>query len=84
MVKIRRPQNKDASFIYDVSNIIATEAWKNPTLFPDLSKDKTLFVFSDYSRVQGLYKAYSFLVIGRSSADYFNGARKILRDDFNL
>lgn len=84
MVEIRRLQNENAGFINDVSDIIATEAWKNPTLIPDLSKDKTLFVFSDYSRVQGKYKTYSFLVIGRSSADYFNGVRKILRDDFNL
>lgn len=84
MVEIRRLRNESAGFINDVSNIIATEAWKNPSLIPDLSKDKTLFVFSDYSRVQGKYKTYSFLIIGRSGADYFNGVRKILRDDFNL
>ncbi len=84
MVKIRRLQNESAGFIKDVSDIIAAEAWKNPSLIPDLSQDKTLFVFSDYSRVQGEYKTYSFLVIGRSGADYFNGARKALRDDFNL
>lgn len=84
MVKIRRIQNESAGFIKDVSDIIATEAWKNPSLIPDLSKDKTLFVFSDYSQVIGKYKTYSFLVIGRSGADYFNGARKILRKDFNL
>lgn len=84
MVKIRRIQNENAGFIKDVSDIIATEAWKNPSLIPDLSKDKTLFVFSDYSQVIGKYKTYSFLVIGRSGADYFNGARKILRKNFNL
>jgi hypothetical protein len=84
MGKIRRLQNESAGFIKDVSDIIATEAWKNPSLIPDLSKDKTLFVFSDYSRVQGKYKTYSFLAIGRSGADHFNGARKILRDDFHL
>ncbi|RJP54849.1 MAG: hypothetical protein C4583_01655 [Anaerolineaceae bacterium] len=84
MVKIRRIQNENAGFIKDVSDIIATEAWKNPFLIPDLAKDKTLFVFSDYSQVKGKYKTYSFFIIGRSGADYFNGARKILRDDFNL
>ncbi|OBQ33149.1 MAG: hypothetical protein AN485_19500 [Anabaena sp. MDT14b] len=84
MVEIRRLQNEGAGFINDVSNIIAAESWKNPSLVPDLSKDETLFIFSDYSRVQGKYKTYSFLVIGRSDADYFNGIRKILRDDFNL
>jgi hypothetical protein len=84
MGKIRRLQNEGAGFIKDVSDIVATEAWKNPSLIPDLSKDKTLFVFSDYSRVQGKYKTYSFWAIGRSGADYFNGARKILRDEFNL
>jgi hypothetical protein len=51
MVKIRRISNENSGFIYDVSKIIAAEAWKNPSLMPDLSKDKTLFVFSDYSRV---------------------------------
>ncbi|PZO37186.1 MAG: hypothetical protein DCF19_19480 [Pseudanabaena frigida] len=84
MVKTRRLQNESAGFINDVSNIIAAEAWKNPSLIPDLSKDKTIFIFSDYSRVQGEYKTYSFLVVGRSGTDYFNGARKILREDFNL
>lgn len=84
MVEIRRLQNESAGFINDVSNIIAAELWKNPALIPDLSKDKTLFVFSDYSRVQGEYKTYTFLLVGRSSADYFNGIRKILREDFNL
>jgi hypothetical protein len=84
MAKIRRLQNKNAEFIDNVSNIIAAELWKNPSLVPDLSKDKTLFVFSDYSRVQGEYKTYTFLLIGRSGADYFNGIRKIVRKDFNL
>lgn len=84
MVKIRRLQNESAGFINDVSDIIATEAWKNPSLIPDLSEDKTLFVFSDYSRVRGKYQTYSFLVVGRSGADHFNGVRKILRDEFNL
>ncbi len=84
MLIVRRLRNESAGFIKDISNIIATEAWKNPSLIPDLSKDKTLFVFSDYSRVQGAYKTYSFLVIGRSDADYFNGVRKTFRDDFGL
>lgn len=84
MTKIRRLQNENAGFVNDVSNVIATEAWKNPALFPDLSKNKTLFVFSDYSRVKGKYKTYSFLIVGRSDADYFNGARKILRAKYNL
>jgi len=84
MVEIRRLRNERAGFINDVSNIIAAEVWKSPSLIPDLSKDKTMFVFSDYSRVQGQYKTYSFLVVGRSGANYFNGVRKILRKDFNL
>lgn len=84
MPKIRRLQNESAGFINDVSNIIATEAWKNPSLIPDLSSDKTLFVFSDYSRVRGKYKTYSFLLIGRSSADYFNSARKSVRVNLKL
>lgn len=84
MVKIRRLQNKSLGFIDNVSNIIAAELWKNPLLVPDISKDKTLFVFSDYSRVHGEYKTYTFLLIGRSGADYFNGIRKIVRKDFNL
>lgn len=84
MIKIRRLEDERAGFINDISDMIAAEAWKNPTLIPDLSKDKTLFVFSDYSRVHGRYQTYSFLIIGRSGADYFNGVRKILRDDFHL
>jgi hypothetical protein len=84
MVKIRRLKNECAGFIKDVSDIIATEVWKNPSLIPDLSKEKTLFVFSDYSRVHGNYKTYSLLVVGRSCADYFNAIRKILRDEFNI
>lgn len=84
MTKIRRIQDENAGFIKSVSDIIATEAWKNPLLIPDLSKDKTIFVFSDYSRVMGKYKSYSFFVIGRSGADYFNGARTIIRNSFNL
>jgi hypothetical protein len=84
MVKIRRLEDERAGFINDICDMIAAEAWKNPTLIPDLSKDKTLFVFSDYSRVRGRYQTYSFLIVGRSGADYFNGARKMLRDDFHL
>ncbi len=84
MRKIRRLQNEDAGFIYDVSSIIATEVWKNPSLIPDLSNDKTLFVFSDYSQVKGKYKTYTFLIIGRSSADLFNGIRKLIRTKLKL
>jgi hypothetical protein len=84
MIKIRRLNNENAGFINDVSDILAVEAWKDPLLFPNLSRDRTLFVFSDYSRVQGIYKTYSFLVIGRSGADYFNAVRKKIRADFNL
>jgi hypothetical protein len=39
MVRIRRLQDEGAGFIKDVSDIIAAEAWKNPSLIPDLSKD---------------------------------------------
>lgn len=84
MVIVRRLLDERAGFIKDVSDIIASAAWKNSTLIPDLSKDKTLFVFSDYSRVQGAYKTYSFLVIGRFGADYFNYVRKAIRDDFGI
>lgn len=84
MPKIHRLNNENAGFINDVSDIIATEALKDPLLIPDLSKDKTLFIFSDYSHVQGRYKTYSYLITGRSSADYFNGIRKELRDEFKL
>jgi hypothetical protein len=84
MVIVRRLHNESAGFIKDVSGIIAAEAWKNPVLIPNLSSDKTLFIFSDYSRVQGAYKTYSFLVVGRSGADHFNGIRKVLRTEFGL
>ena len=84
MAKIRRLESASAGFIKDVSDIIATEAWKNPGLFPDLSSDKTIFVFSDYSQIRGTYKTYSYFIIGRSGADYFNGLRKQLRRDFRL
>src|SRR5437867_1701483 len=84
MRAIRRVQSEAAGFVKDVSDIIATEAWKDPLLIPDLSDDRSIFVFSDYSRGQGRYKTYSFFVIGRSGADYFNGMRKFLRYDFRL
>jgi hypothetical protein len=84
MKPIRRIQNDGAGFIKDVSDIIALEAWKDPSLIPDLSKDRTIFLFSDYSRARGHYQTYSFYVLGRSGADYFNGARKFLRQDFRL
>lgn len=84
MLNVRRLQNKSAGFIKDVSDIIAAGVWRNPALLPNLSKDRTVFVFSDYSRVQGAYRTYSFLVIGRSGADYFNGVRKVLRTEFGL
>jgi hypothetical protein len=76
--------DENAGFVKDVSDIIAVEALKNPSLIPDLSGDKTLFLFSDYSRVRGRYKTYSFFVLGRSGADSFNTARKALRRDFGL
>ncbi len=47
MKVIRRIQNDDLGFIKDVSDIIALEAWKDPSLIPELSKDKSIFVFSD-------------------------------------
>ena len=36
-------------FVNDVSDIIALEAWKDPSIIPDLSGDRSIFVFSDYS-----------------------------------
>ena len=81
---IRRIMDENAGFVKDVSDIIAVEALKNPSLIPDLSGDQTLFLFSDYSRVRGRYKTYSFFVLGRSGADSFNAARKVLRRDFGL
>lgn len=81
---IRRLMDENAGFVKDISDILALEALKNPHLIPDLSGDKTLFLFSDYSRVRGHYKTYSILVMGRSGADYFNTARKVLRSDFGL
>jgi len=84
MKLIRRIQNEGGGFIKDVSDIIAAEVWKDPSLVPDLSKDQTLFVFSDYSRAKAYYKTYSFFVFGRAGADYFNGARKLLRREFGL
>jgi hypothetical protein len=81
---IRRVTNESAGFVKDVSEIIAFEALKNPSLVPDMSADNTLFLFSDYSRVQGHYKTYSFFVLGRSGVDFFNAARKMLRSDFRL
>lgn len=84
IIKIKSLDDEKAGFVYDVSQIIIKEIIKNPSLIPDLSKERTIFVFSDYSKVRGKYKTYSYLIIGRSSADYFNGARKHLREDFNL
>ena len=84
MKPIRRIHDERAGFIKDVSDIIAVEAWKDPSLVPDLSSDKTIFVFSDYSRAQGHYRTYSFYVFGRCGADYFNTVRKMLRKDFGL
>lgn len=81
---VRRIHDEAAGFIKDVSDNIAVEAWKDPGLVPDLSKSRTLFVFSDYSRLHGHYKTYCFFVFGRSGADYFNGARKRLREEFRL
>jgi hypothetical protein len=81
---IRRIIDDNGGFVKDISDIIAIEAWKNPSLVPDLSKEKTLFVFSDYSRIRGYYKTYSFFVLGRSGADYFNTVRKELRREFRL
>jgi hypothetical protein len=84
MRPIRRIEDDRAGFVKDISEIIALEAWKNPSLIPDLSRDQTLFVFSDYSQSKGRYRTYSFYVFGRSGADYFNAARKHLRKDFHL
>jgi len=84
MRSIRRIKDDGVGFIKDVSEIIALEAWKDPALIPDLSKDKTIFVFSDYSRAEEHYQTYSFYVFGRSGADYFNAVRKLLREDFHL
>ncbi len=84
MKSIRRIKDDRSGFLKDVSEIIALEAWKDPSLIPDLSKDKTLFVFSDYSRSKEHYHTYSFYVFGRSGADYFNGVRKLLRKDFRM
>lgn len=81
---IRRITDERAGFVKDVSDILAVEALKDPTLVPDLSADRTLFLFSDYSRVRGHYRTYSFLVLGRSGADFFNGATKVLRREFGL
>lgn len=84
MSEIRHIKDEGAGFIKDVSDIIALERWKDPLLVPDLSRDKTIFLFSDYSRAQGYYSTYSFYVFGRSGADYFNAVRKFLRKDFRL
>ena len=84
MWPIRRLHNNGAGFVNDLSDIIAVEAWKDPSLIPDLSRDRSIFVFSDYSQTRGYYKTYSFYVFGQSGADYFNGARKTLRADFRL
>jgi hypothetical protein len=84
MDNFRKLNDEDAGFINDISNIIAIEKWKNPFLIPNLSTEKSIFVFSDYSFVQGNYKTYSFMIIGRTGADYFNGIRKRLRKDFFL
>lgn len=76
---IRRILEENAGFVKDISDIIAIEAWKDPSLVPDLSREEALFIFSDYSHNRGQYRTYSFLVLGRSQADFFNLARKELR-----
>lgn len=68
----------------DISDVIAKEVCRNPSLIPDLPKDRTVFFFSDYSRIQGRYKTHSFLITGRPSADYFNGIRKAPRNELGL
>src|SRR5256885_2787801 len=84
MRSIRRIETEEAGFLKDVSEIIALEAWKDPSLIPDLSSDRSIFIFSDYSGAQRHYQTYAFYVFGRSGADYFNWARKALRHDFRL
>src|SRR5436305_10372044 len=84
MRPMRRLHDEAAGFVKDVSDIIAVEAWKDPSLVADLSGEPSVFVFSDYSETPGYYKTYSFYVFGRSGADYFNAARKSLRADFGL
>lgn len=81
---IKRILDEKAGFVKDVSDLIAIEAWKDPLLIPDLSKEETLFLFADYSRVRGCFKTYSFLVIGSSGVDSFGAARKALREDLGL
>ena len=81
---IKRLFDEKAGFVKDVSDIIAIEAWKDPLLIPDLSKDDTLFLFADYSRVRGAYKTYSFLVVGKSNVDSFDPARRALRENLHL
>lgn len=81
---IRRIYDQKAGFVKDISDVIVATVWRYPDLVPDLSGDRTLFVFSDYSQARGQYRTYSFFVFGRSGADYFNGARKLLRKDFGL
>lgn len=76
--------DEDAGFMKDVSEIIALETWKDPSLVPDLSIEETLFIFADYSLNRGHYKTYSFLVLGRSDARFFNCARRELRTDLKV
>lgn len=81
---IRRILDDNAGFMKDVSDVIAIEAWKDPSLIPDLSSDETLFLFADYSRGRGRYKTYSFLLMPQSGVDAFDTERKRLREDFGL
>ena len=81
---IKRILDENAGFVKDVSDVIAVEAWKDPSLIPDLSKEDSIFLFGDYSRVRGPYKTYSFLVVGESAVDFFGAARKEMRERLRL
>ncbi len=81
---IKRISDDDAGFVKDVSDIIALEAWKDPSLVPDLSREDTLFLFADYSRGRGHYKTYSFLAVGQSGVDSFSITRRLLRGKSGL
>jgi hypothetical protein len=81
---IRRILDDNSGFVKDVSEVIAIEAWKDPSLIPDLSRDETLFLFADYSRGRGHYKTYSFLAVGQSEIASFGANRKALREEFGM
>lgn len=81
---IRRILDDNAGFVKDISDIIAIEMWKDPSLIPDFSTDETISIFADYSRNRGTYKTYSFLVLGESEANFFNAARKKLRANLKM